>query len=48
MLQAYVVGWVIKKIKTITKNFHLCVSPLSSDFVLVEHFIIRLQQRHHT
>lgn len=41
--RAYVAGWVIKKIKKITKNCRLCVSMLSSDVVLDEHFIIQLR-----
>jgi len=41
--RAYVAGWVIKKFKKITKNCRLCVSMLSSDVVLDEHFIIQLR-----
>jgi len=40
--RAYVSGW-IKKIKKITHNCRLCVSKLTSDTVLDEHFIIQLR-----
>jgi len=41
--RAYVAGWVIKNIKKITKNCRSCVSMLSSDIILDEHFIIQLR-----
>jgi len=41
--RAYVAGWVVKKIKKITKNCRSYVSMLSSDIVLDEHFIIELR-----
>lgn len=41
--RAYVAGWVVRKIKKLTKNCNLCVSKLSSDVILDEHFIIQLR-----
>lgn len=41
--RAYVAGWVVRKIKKLTKNCCLCVSKLSSDVILDEHFIIQLR-----
>ncbi|CAH1731684.1 unnamed protein product [Aphis gossypii] len=39
--RAYVTGWVMKKIKKITKNCHHCMTTMHSDAVLKEHMVIQ-------
>lgn len=39
--RAYVSGWIVKKIKNVTKNCSVCISKLSAQNVLKEHFIIQ-------
>lgn len=42
--RSYVSGWIIKKIKKITKNCTVCISKLSTPKILKEHFIIQARQ----
>lgn len=42
--RAYVSGWIIKKIKNITKNCSVCITKLSTNKLLKEHFIIQDRQ----
>jgi len=39
--RAYVTGWVMKKIKKITKNCNHCMTTMKSDAVLKEHMVIQ-------
>jgi len=39
--RAYVTGWVMKKIKKITKNCNHCMTTMHSDAVLKEHMVIQ-------
>lgn len=39
--RAYVTGWVMKKIKKITKNCNHCMSTMQSDAVMKEHMVIQ-------
>lgn len=42
--RAYISGWVIKKVKKVTKSCPICISKLASIKLLNEHFVIKDRQ----